>query len=101
MAGDIRRDIDAVVRRNVEIKASIVHEDELEHGNIDMPAVPLLIADGGGVKLGWGVGAFRRKPEAAVLDVQTALDLAMTARYEGGAEKLAIDNLAGACWCSG
>ena len=32
MAGDIRRDIDAVVRRNVEIKASVVREDELEHG---------------------------------------------------------------------
>ena len=32
--------------------------------------------------------------EKAILDVQTALDLAMTARYEGGAEKLAIDKKA-------
>lgn len=32
MSGDIRRDVDSVVRRNVEIKASIVNEDEFERG---------------------------------------------------------------------
>ena len=29
--------------------------------------------------------------EAAVVDVQSALDLAMTAKYEGGAERLVMD----------
>ena len=29
--------------------------------------------------------------EKVIVDVQSALDLVMTARYEGGAEKLAID----------
>ena len=32
MTGDIHRDIDSVVRRNVEIKASVVNEDEFERG---------------------------------------------------------------------